>query len=310
MLQDHLFGQHKDIDYLGTFHHRDKRKWNKCRDAQVQELFDELVFERPRRPDLDRARALFGEAVAPSLEAGKIPVWSWESLALSSLKLRRIRAQNLRTVFGPCKVVMMLRSPLSLVESVYFQHLKRENVGGKYRRFKRPWLHSIESWLESSWGHRGAPGHHLDYPVTIDAFVEIFGRENVGVFLFEELVENSEGFVRKLCDFVGLEPEQAVSLTQQSRSNDRWTQHHLDSVERIASSHLRRAAFRFANKQGRLRMIGLERAVSAAAGARAHAPLPAHWRRQIEDRTAVGNQRLMAQWGLPLDRYGYPLPAL
>ena len=288
MFQNHLFAQHTEVDFLGTYHERHWRQWNKCRDAQVQELLNELVFRRFKTPDFDRAQKLFHEAIRPSLTTGKVPVWSWESLSLSSRRLRRRRAENLQKVMGPCRVVILLRNPIKLVESVYFQHLKRENVGGKYQRFRRPWLHTIDSWLESSWSHRGAPAHHLDYATTIDLFAEVFGRDQVGVFLFEDLVQNPTEFVQSLAHFIGIDPVQSLHLTQQSRANDRWTEAHLQQIHRIASSRPRRLAFRLANKRGRLRMIGLKDVVGTAEGTRAQASLSPIWKQRIEERTADG----------------------
>jgi len=307
MLQDHLFAAHPDVEFLGTFHDKTKRPFGKCRDADVQALLDELVFQRAKSPDLELASRLFDRAVAPSLATGKTPVWSWESLALSGLKLRRARAENLRAVFGDCKVVLLLRNPYSLIESVYFQHLKRENVGGKYRRFRRPWFHTIDSWLTDTWGGEGAPDSHLDYAATAEMFVDVFGRENVAVYLFEDLVSDSEAFLERLCGFTGIDYGRAHELTKRARSNDRWTQDHLNEVERIAGSPLGRIAFQLASKQKRLEMIGLEGPVGTADGQRARAPLSEDWRRRIEARTAPGNQRLVQDWSLPMADHGYPL---
>jgi hypothetical protein len=307
LLQDRLFAEHPDVEFLGTFHHRTKRPFGKCRDAEVQALLDELVFKRAKDPDLELARRLFRAAVAPSLEAGKIPVWSWESLALSGPEIRRARAENLHAVFGDCKVVLILRNPIALIESVYFQHLKRENVGGKYRRFRRPWFHSIDTWLERSWVDEGAPDAHLDYATTVQMFVDVFGRENVAVYLFEDLVADSMSFLERLCAFTGIEFEAACELTQRARSNDRWTQEHLDEIQRIAASPIQRIAFQLADKQARLKMIGLDEPVGTAEGPRARAPLSATWLRRIEARTSVGNRRLVEDWSLPLADYGYPM---
>ena len=307
LLQDRLFAEHPDVEFLGTFHHRTKRAFGKCRDAEVQALLDELVFKRAKAPDLELAHQLFRDAVAPSLEAGKVPVWSWESLALSGPEIRRARAQNLRAVFGECKVVLMLRNPITLIESVYFQHLKRENVGGKYRRFRRPWFHTIDAWLERSWVDEGAPDAHLDYASTVEMFVEVFGRRNVAVYLFEDLVADSDAFLERLCDFTGIEFGAARALTQKARSNDRWTQAHLDEIQRIAASPIQRLAFQLADKEARLKMIGLDGPVGTAEGPRARAPLSEAWLRRIEARTSAGNQWLVEDWSLPLADYGYPM---
>jgi hypothetical protein len=260
------------------------------------------------RPNLDRARGLFDSAVAPWLQEGKVPVWSWESLALSQPALRLVRAQNLRAVFGPCKLVITLRQPVRLVESVYFQHLKRENVGGKYRRFRRPWVHSIDSWLEEGWGSFRAPGAHLDYANTVEIFARVFGRENVGVFLFEDLVADPEAFVRRLCGFIGVEADVGVALTQQARRNDRWRAEHLSALEDIGASRRKRWAFRLQDKPGRLRMLGLDGPLGSAQGQPARVHLSGYWRARIAERTAPGNAALSRDWDLPLHLHGYPLP--
>jgi hypothetical protein len=38
---------------------------------------------------------------------------------------------------------------------------------------------------------------------AIEVFADVFGQENVNVFLFERLKEGSERFMRSICDFVG-----------------------------------------------------------------------------------------------------------
>ena len=109
MLQNHLFARHSQVDYLGTYHVREKRKYDKCRDAAVQEIIDQLIHRGRSRPDLEQCRRLFARSIAPAMKAGRVPLWSWESLGLSKFSVREARARNLRAVFGDCKVVIVLR---------------------------------------------------------------------------------------------------------------------------------------------------------------------------------------------------------
>ena len=49
----------------------------------------------------------------------------------------------------------------------------------------------------------------IDYDQAISIYEDVFGAENVGVFLFEDLKENLEEFARSVYEFVGLDPDRA-----------------------------------------------------------------------------------------------------
>ncbi|NQT18017.1 MAG: sulfotransferase [Planctomycetes bacterium] len=308
MLQDHLFARHSGVEYLGTYHVKAKRKYNKCRDKAVQEIIDQLIHRGRSCPDLARCRHLFAQSVVPAMEAGRVPLWSWESLGLSRFNVRQARAENLRAVFEECKVVIALRNPLRLVESVYFQNLRATNVGGKYRYGRGPRYLTIDRWLEQSWTATGkAPLSHLDYAATVDLFARTFGKESVGVFLFEELVEDNAAFIESLCRFIGIDPQEGIDLAAERRGADRWTVEQIERLKRAQGSLFRSTAFRFVSRRRRREMMGFLPDGTAPGGERARAPISERWQERIVERTREGNQRLVEQWGLPMEKFGYPL---
>jgi hypothetical protein len=57
----------------------------------------------------------------------------------------------------------------------------------------------------------------LDYNSRISPYIEYFGKENVGIFLYEELKENLNEFEKKLCKFLGIK---YGLLSSKSRNKD------------------------------------------------------------------------------------------
>ena len=308
MLQDHLFVRHSQVEYLGTYHQRAKQQYRQCRDEAVQEIIDQLIHQGRSRPDLPRCRHLFAESVAPALEAGRVPLWSWESLGLNHLKTREQRAKNLRAVFEPCKALIALRHPVRLVESVYFQTLRATNVARKSRFGRGPRYLTIDQWLERSWTTSAkAPLSHLDYAATIDLFARVFGKESVGVFLFEDLARDSTAFIESVCRFIGIDSQEGVKLAADKRARNRTTVQEIERLKQVQGSFFQSMVFRFAARGKRRRMLGLRARGGAPDGERARAPVPQRWQERIAEKTREGNRRLIEEWGLPMEKYDYPL---
>ena len=305
MLQIQLFARHSQVEFLGTYI-GSRRQYRQCRDAEVEEIINELIWDNRLRPNLPRCRELYRKSIAPAFEAGRLPVWSWESLMEDGHEVQRRRAENLKAVFGDCKLVIGLRHPLRLVESLYLQLIKRDNVGS--RASFRAGVHylPIDAWIRKNWERPGhAPTAHLEYAEAVEVFADVFGREAVGIFLFEQLREDQAAFIEAICRFLRIDTQEGVIHTRGQRENDRWAQPQLDRLKRIHGSLLRSTLFRFANRRTRRRMLGLM--TDGSGGPPARAEISRAWQERILDKTREGNRRLVQRWNLPLERYDYPL---
>jgi hypothetical protein len=148
----------------------------------------------------------------------------------------------------------------------------------------------------------------LRYAQTIQVFSEAFGKEAVGVFVFEELAADPKGFIRKVCDFLGIDPQEGWNLCQGRRENDRWTAEQLLRLRKIEDSRWRREVFRRSPTRLRCWLLGLSRTGQPSRpGPKAEIDIPLDWRRRIEDLTREGNRWLAEEWDLPLAKYGYPV---
>ena len=323
-LQWNLFAQHPEIEYLGIFIGkiaRSHRRFHRCRSVKIHELMQEILWEHRFQPDLDKCRELFQEHIEPVLERGRVPVWSWESLTTDTWVNRWIRAENLRKALGPCRVIVTIRRPLDLLESAYFQILKRENLNRGYQ-VGRAIPHQFLAML---WGEFGRPAHyetidewcerefegeilpHLEYARTIKLYGEIFGQEAVQVMVFEDLEADHESYVRSVCCHLGVDPERGVSLTRSKHENRRWTQKQLQSLMGINDSFWRSLLFRLSHRHQRYRVLGFKPDHPLRDGSAARARVSDRWRERVEEVTREGNRWLNEQYGLSLERYGYPL---
>jgi hypothetical protein len=167
----------------------------------------------------------------------------------------------------------------------------------------------IDRWLAKNWDRPGhAPRAHLEYAEAVEIFADVFGDDSVGVFLFEELVEDQRGYIEAICRFAGIDPREGVAHTLNRQANQRWTQEQLDRLRKIHGSLKQSTLFRLAHRRTRRQMLGLSlggRPLSD--GPPARATIPDDWQQRIMDKTRDGNRRLMERWNLPLGCYGYPL---
>ncbi|MGD2127142.1 MAG: sulfotransferase domain-containing protein [Desulfobacteraceae bacterium] len=311
-LQWHLFSQHSQVAYLGLFSgkiRRGHRRFKKCRDASIRAIMGEIGWgDDIFHPNIAGCKELFKRSVGPDLEQGKVPIWSWESLALDVPEKRRARAENLRRVFGPCRVFIAIRHPVDLMKSAYFQILRRENMNWANRKnlFGRySYFFTVEQWLEKCFLGEIAP--HLDYARTTQIYADVFGKEAVSVFLFEDLKEEPSVFVKSVCELVGIDESEGVLLTREKRENVRWTSEQVERLRRIDQSIIKKWRFHFAPRRLRLRMIGIGSYFEPGTGPRFKVDIPKVWQDRIAERTREGNRWLAKEWKLPLEKYEYPL---
>ena len=102
----------------------------------------------------------------------------------------RRTAERLRAVFGRTKVVIVIREQLSMLKAIYSQYVK---IGGTL------------GFEEFVFDPIGSPGlmERLKYHKIIDAYVGLFGGDNVYVGLFEAFQSNNDVFANDVLRFLG-----------------------------------------------------------------------------------------------------------
>jgi len=302
LLQWHLFAAHPQLYYLGIFdgnpNVRDSRRYSSWRDPYIEEMMQGIILGDLSKPDLGASRRLAQERVLPHLKQGRVPLLSLETLSHGTETVRRLRAENLWRIFGPCRVVLTLRHPVALVESAYRMILRRENIR---LASGRAWYQSLDDWFHDQLEYEIFP--YLDYARTYKLYSELFGPESVKVMLFEDLRADPQRFVRTVCEHLGIDPAAVGPWQQQHHENRRLSDRQLELIQRVAKSRIAETFARATTPGVRAWFL---RPPRSATGHRSPG-LSAANQRRIAAITAAGNRELVELTGLPLGSYGYPL---
>jgi hypothetical protein len=114
-----------------------------------------------------------------------------------------ITAGNLKTVFPEAKILIMIRNQLAYITSLY---TFRVAIKGRETR-------SFTQFLSEEKG-KGLYDH-LDYPVLIHHYQQLFGNENVAVIPMELLLTSPNDFYARLFSFLGI-PVQPIEKARPS----------------------------------------------------------------------------------------------
>jgi hypothetical protein len=301
MLQRGLFARHSEIEFLGKCAGKQvDRRLRRCSSEAAFRLGDQLFWDHCRSIDVDRARRIYVDEILPGVSGGRLPLYSYEGLAAESLERRTAIGANLRDVFDVCRVVVGIRRPVDLVESLYFQRLARAHFGSQAGRLDFQRAPSPDAWLESIQDGREL-SNHLDYARSIRILVQALGRENVGVFPLERLKAEPMRFSEELCGFLGIDADEGVRLLDGRRDNRRLTRAAVRRMSRVQRVGLGSAVYTLAGRKLRRRLAGLGR----DGGDAASFSIPASFRQWIDGRTREGNGWLADEFALSLADDGY-----
>jgi hypothetical protein len=302
-IQKHLFEHHSQIHYFGKF---EPGGFPSVIHPVLLSIFHGVTkFESG-----DIHIASIKEQLAYSTKHKLTPVLSKEGLAGGTPRKTREQACLFKKAFGKCHAILFVREPTAFIKSYYAQML--QGFHKRKERARPDWMKSlgtpphyfdINKWMASAWPSKNSPAHFLSYADTAETYAEVFGRENVTLFIFEEFVKNPEALITRLCRIMRIDEEEGFRLIDGKRANDRITTGYIRRLQEIEQSESLAEQFRQASAKMRREMLD----PAAQSGEKFKPELSAKWLKKIN---AVGdkqNRRLVKEWGLPLADYGYRL---
>ena len=278
-----------------------------CRSALVYDILEPALWKLGQPLALGRIKELYQHQLLPELPSGKLFVGSWESFGNEMTHVYLERLRRIKAIFDKCRVMITLRNPLVQIPSEYLQ-----NLHGHFVKKNRPWMGTapfdeIEEWFKKRVKHRQGIHNLFCYSQNIQASIDLLGGENVGVFLFEELVENPEQYYRNICEFMGIDPEEGIKLSRKKHLNKRISQNQIDFLKTLNASWWRRMTIKHKPLKVRRHMMKqiTDRHIGTLTPARVF--LPAELEQEITTTSQKGHQWLVEYLDLPLQKYGYPL---
>ena len=150
-------------------------------------------------------------------EAGdRTIVVSEERLFAPSATEWEVVSDRIRKSFSPCKVMITLREQIGLVKSFFCNHARTgEHV---FSNGSKRYPITMEQWMKMCFRFPSSNlPHFLDYHTVLTHYAEVFGRENVGVFLFEEMIADKNAYFEKMAEFMEVDPREFLELYERSR---------------------------------------------------------------------------------------------
>ena len=234
-------------------------------------------------------------------------VASWEALGTAQPAKFCKMLNRVKSVVDDVGLLFVLRNPLTWAPSLYLQNVQGNYVRNNRRRFaSTPYL-SLGSWMESHATRSGDLCTWLCHSTNIQTAVSLLGRENVGVFLYEELSNQPNTYFTSLARFLGIDAQESLRLVLGSHFNPRLLQAELEFIEQVGNSLPGKIRWRFSQPAQR------RRAMKAYLAKQGHPTQPARillteeWQERVSEATRAGNQWLASELGLDLAAHGYPI---
>jgi hypothetical protein len=306
-LQQFIFPKHPEILYLGK--DRTLQTPMECTNEFAFKILNPLLWNH--KLALDLAQLTRSKEEFKQTQKTKDGLWlaSWEELGSRPQRLNLESIRRIKKGFGTCRLLVFLRNPFQRIPSEYLQSLRYNylTLGKRSRGLRsllQPLYLDLEQWLskEQSSGYLEIL---LGASDLIRGSMEIVGKENIGVFLFEEFRNNPQQSIRSVCDFLCVDPQQAIDMldNEETHLNARMTQGQVEYLQSLQKSPWKRLAGYWKNHRARrllYRQHGGDQQL-------AKPQLSDQWKGRISDSTREGHRWLSETFGLNMEQHGYPL---
>lgn len=221
-----LFKKHPEIEYLAT--------------KGTSELLNNVIrWEITKHDSLtynwESTQTIIDKELSKTTEA-KVKVISSQEFVWPNHADRAVIAKTLKEQFRPDKVIVCIRRQQSWFPSQYYEERKK----GTFRLYSptAPGLEKSNPVSLSEWydiRKKIEPYQplltRLDYWPVLKCYCDIFGKERVGLFCFEDLVEDNIGFAKSLFDFMEVSHDQKIIKEVLQKANARLDETELRAKE-------------------------------------------------------------------------------
>ncbi len=301
--QSHLFTHHPQIHYFGKY--ADDSVPEFVRPAFAAKFCATKIF-----PSGDIREADIPTQLTYAAENNLTPVLSKEGLSGGEPNRKQQQAELFKRVFGECRIILFLREPVSFCKSWYAEMLKafqtrpRTNHPDWAGNFPpAPHYFTPDEWINACWERKCSPQHFFSYADTAEIYANVFGRENIRFFVFEEFQKKPEGFIEKLCTYLHVDAQAGIELLDGKRANDRITTDYVEQIKKIGASRLRKFFFQRSGQESQLKQLSPKQ----LSGEKFNPEFSAEWLNKINEVAREQNRRITRDWKLPLADYGYQL---
>ena len=296
--QKHVFPNHPEIEYLGKFIPSYRYK-----DERLYPAIDRLMtVDESRYEGVVSLRELI-DACREQCSKQVMLISSESFVHVTAVDLGLV-AQRVNAAFSPCKIIITIREQLDIIRSFYDRHGRFAQylflAKSEAERLRLPL--SIDEWLKyASHAYYKNFLATLHYHEIIQNYIRLFGRDNVGVFLFEEFTQDRVSYLKRLCAYLGVDHVTALQLVDGRHELPNLTRRQL-----LYYQFMSKFGPNFKFEQSSAGSLGLiQRFLNDSP--RARIEISAEWIEKLRLSYKGGNRALVDDLDLPLLRFGYCL---
>jgi hypothetical protein len=223
-LQKQLFDKHPEINFLGIYplgnigtNSKDINKNNPyLQDSKVKEFHSQLVQKSPEQLDHETIYELKRHIEETYFSSDNLNLFSNERFTSVFFSYPDIyeKANRLKELFPNAIIIFLIRNQLDVIKSQYRDHPFDPNdlIHGKPV--------SIEEWIDLDLKkEKYSYIKSLDYNKIINYYETLFGKEHIGVFLFEDLVKDLNSFSNEISNFCEIDKNKTIQLLKNKTEN-------------------------------------------------------------------------------------------
>lgn len=278
LFQRRLFAKHPAITYIGE----------DCASYEVlQEDLAKLVHEDDSVYDEKKMIKFFDKMQKDD----KTFVFSNEDIMGTRHPTQT--AHRLKKLLPNAQVVMVIRNQMTTFPSWYVNHgsFLKPVPKSYWKKYV-----SFEDWLEYCFNFPySTPLEAMNYEKYYKIFKEVFGAENIHIFLYEEFLENKISFYEKWAKILNISSDEISQYLDgfQERSSLSVFDFRIHKISKF-SPLLSKVA-----KKSLKKVLDNKNSVKIK--------IPKKYKKRVEDYYASGNTLLNKELALELEQYNYPL---
>ncbi|AKF24362.1 hypothetical protein YH65_02345 [Sulfurovum lithotrophicum] len=310
-LQKHLFHKHSQLFNLGLYPGTnigiDTEEAHEAslyeKDPYLRTFYDNLIQMDSIEYDYNDTTVLYSKSVRPYITdqervRDRKIVLSNERFAsvFYAHKDNGVKAQRLHAFFPEAKIIIILRNQIEWLRSQY-----RDRPFDP-RCFDTSIPMEFDKWVKMIyWDQSIKQISMLEYDKIIRYYQKLFGKDRVGVFLFEDLVFEKRKFADDISSFMGISANETYNLLKEAHENkgvsNRFNTYRTlkekyiskSFLHKLDHSRINRTIERFLKEKGDKELTMTEEI-----------------RTRLTQKFSKGNLFLKETLALPVDKYNYP----
>lgn len=214
---------------------------------------------------------------------------------------RGMIAERLKDLLGPAKIMIVIRSQLTAIPSLYTQLCPID--GYSQPKFEKTLMENLNNFSNGILSN-------YKYDKLIKRYEDCFGKENIGVFVYEEMIADPYSYYSKICSFMNLDLSRDVFEKSQIHLHDRVRSGAVAFTKFIRFyERFRRSYVPWLKPSKFLRFYNFRKleAFFGRRGKKFSPMVEGEWVQTFHDLFADGNRELVFSRGLDLGKFGYPL---